>query len=132
MGNIYSQSGVPISETNPFPIKVPSAWTVVSSSADNAAVTITKAAVTGKKHYITAMEVTITGAPAGVDILIELRDGGTVKWKEYIGNAAPRGERVGFAFTHPIELSTSAAANLYVSAGGVGVIATGNLAGYTI
>ncbi|OPX93985.1 MAG: hypothetical protein A4E53_00148 [Pelotomaculum sp. PtaB.Bin104] len=112
--------------------KLPSQWTVTGDSTANAAVTITKAAQPNKKHYITAIEAVVSGAAVGAaDVAVELRDGSTVKWKSIIGAAAVQGTRVVMAFSHPVELSTNAAANLYAAAGGTGVIITLNMAGFT-
>jgi hypothetical protein len=107
-------------------------WAVPLDSAGNAAVTVTKAGATGQTHYITAIEVSISGAAAAADMFIQLKDGSNVIWKEVIGSGSPRGQRAGAVFTHPLVLTTGNAANLVVDAGGVGVVASANLAGFTI
>lgn len=107
-------------------------WAATLDSGNNAAATVTKAAVSGKTHYITAIEVCISGAAAANDITVELKDGSTTVWKEIIGSGAPRGDRAGIVLNHPIALTTGNAANLAVSAGGVGVITSANMAGYTV
>jgi hypothetical protein len=106
-------------------------WAVTGDSAANTAQTITKAAEASNKHVVTAFEVVISGAAAGADISVALKDGDTVKWQTYIGTSAVRGERVGIVFAHGIEMTTNTAANLVVGAGGASVVTSANMAGYT-
>lgn len=106
-------------------------WVATGDSANNATLTVTKAAAPGQEHYVTAIEVTISGAAAVNDIAITLQDGATTVWKTWIGSGAPRGDRVGVAFSFPLAMSVGNAANLVVQAGGTGVITTANMAGYT-
>ena len=107
-------------------------WTVTGDSTANAAKTITKAAVTGSRHYITGYLVSVTGAAVGTaDIAIELQDDTTTVWKDVLGAAAARGQRAGVVFAHPIELTVSKAANLVVAAGGASVITFCNMTGFT-
>ena len=107
-------------------------WSVTDDSAANTAKTITKAAVAGARHYITMVEVVISAAAAGGDINCILQDGTTAKWKEVIGSAAVRGTKVGFSIPNGIEMSTNAAANLVVDAGGAACVTSLNMAGYTL
>lgn len=106
-------------------------WPLTQDSAAATAQTLTKAGVAGKTHHITAIEVSISGAAAANDIFIRLEDGPTTVWKEVIGSGAPRGNRAGIAFNFPLDLTLGNAANLVVDAGGVGVVTTANMAGYT-
>jgi hypothetical protein len=107
-------------------------WSVNNTSAANAAVTTSKAAEPGKRHYVTGFSAVISGAAAANDISVELRDGATVKWREYIGSGAARGARVAVNLgTGGIEMSVNAAVNLVVSAGGAGVVTDANLVGFT-
>lgn len=106
-------------------------WAITQDSAANTAQTLTMAAEAAKKHYITALEVVLSGAAAGADIAIVLKDGATAKWKTIIGNAAAVGTRVTMAFPQPVELSENTAANLEVGGGGASAITTANLSGYT-
>lgn len=108
-----------------------STWTVVGTSAVNTAQTPTRAAELRKRHVIDAIEVVLQTAAATPDILIELRDGATAKWRTYIGAAATRGTRVPMVFAHGIELSENTAANLYVGAPGAAAITEANMAGHT-
>ena len=106
-------------------------WTAMGTSAANTTQTVTMAAVSTKKHYVFAFEVALRAADAGNDMVIELRDGSTAKWKTVIGNGAPRGERIGIVFPKPIEMSINTAVNLVVPAGGTGCITEANIAGET-
>lgn len=108
-------------------------WTVTGDSNANAEKTISKVAETGRRHYVVAVEAVISGAVAGSDITVELKDGDTtVKWKTVIGSGAARGARAGFALPNPIAMSAGNAANLVASAGGAACVVTLNLAGYTV
>lgn len=100
-------------------------------SGANAAQTLTRTARAGMSHYITAIEVSISGSAAANDITIQLQDGSTTVWKEIIGSASTTGERAGIVFNQPVKLTTGNAANLVVSAGGAGVVTSANMAGFT-
>lgn len=130
-------------DANPGAITVtasfPSQATPFCSTADseaNTAKTITIAAVEGKSHYITAIEVSISGAAAVSTITVTLKEdaAGTPvsKWKEIIGIGASIGTRVGLALPFPIKLTAGKTADLVISAGGASVVTTGNIAGYTL
>lgn len=109
-----------------------SEWSATQTSTANLEQTLTKAAGTGTtKHVVTGFEVVIRGAAAGADISVALKDGSTIKWQDYFGSGAVRGERVGIVFAHGIEMTAATAANLYVGAGGASVITEANMVGYT-
>lgn len=114
---------------------LPSAsWTISQDSAVNTINTLTKTAVAGQKHYITSIEVVISGAVVGAsDINILLKDGGTTtKWKQVIGTASARGTRIFADFAYPIQMSVNSALTLNIDLGGTGVITTANIAGFTV
>lgn len=129
---LNDMNGKVYDEANPLTVDSPGAWAVTLDSAINTAATLTRAAVGGKRHYITGIEVSISGAAAANDITIDLRDNATVIWREIIGSGAPRGERVGVVFSHPVMCGLSVTASLAASAGGAGVVATLNITGYTL
>ena len=107
-------------------------WSVTGDSSANVAKTITKAAVAGERHYITGFDVSISGADAGADITISLKDGSTDKWKVVIGSGSARGATRSCRFDGaPIMMTVNTAANLVVTAGGALVITHLNLNGYT-
>lgn len=108
-----------------------SVWTIVNSGSAGSALTIYKAAESGKKHYILAFSAIISGADASSDILIELKSGTTVKWRERIGSGSERGEKAGMVFSKPIEIDTNTVVELSASTGGTGVVIDLNLEGET-
>ena len=111
-------------------------WISTDVSAANTAKTITKAAVAGKSHYITAIEVSTKGADAASDIDVVLNEdnAGTpvAKWQEVIGTYAVSGSRCGIVFAKPIKLTAGKTADLVVDAGGAGVVTVANLQGFTL
>lgn len=111
---------------------VASSWTVTADSVANTLQTLTRALVAGKSHYVTMIEVSISGGAAANPIFVTLMDGATIKWKESIGSGAPRGTTVGFTTPFPILITAGVAVGLVVDAGGVGVVTTANLGGYTV
>lgn len=115
-----------------MPIAGEFGWTVTGDSTANASLTVTKAAgAAGVVHYVSGFSVVLSGAAAAADASIELRDGATVKWKEFLGSGAARGTRVAVSFDPPIEMSAATAVNLVVGAAGAGAVTTGNIAGLT-
>lgn len=109
-------------------------WTVFQDSAANAAQTLTRAAPgVGKRLAVTEIEVSVKAAAvAAADVLIELKDGATVRWRGVIGAAAARGAVYRKDFREPIVCADNAAANLEVAAAGAGAITTANMAGFTL
>ena len=93
--------------------------------------TLTVAAVTGQRHHIYGVDIYIRGASNSVGMTVELREGATVRWRGVIGEASPKGERIGFILPHGVEFDESAAIDLYVPAGGVGCISVANLLYHT-
>jgi len=112
---------------------LPSAtWTITQDSSANTAQTLTKTAVAGQKHYITSIEVVISGAVVGAsDVNILLKDGSTTKWKQIIGTTSARGTRVTIDFANPIQMSVNSTCTLNIDAAGASCITTGNIAGFT-
>lgn len=115
----------------PGVVSLPLAWAISQDSTANSPQTLTRAAESGKTHYITAIEVSISGAAAGNDVSIELRSGSTKKWKGFIGSGLGSGVKYGVVFTTPVELNVGEDANLVVAAGGTSVVTTANLSGFT-
>jgi len=104
---------------------------VTQDSSANAVNTLTVVGVEGKSIYVEAIEVVTSGASAGSDINILLKDGATTKWKTIIGSGASRGTRVGIVLPMPIKITAGANCVLAVDAGGASVVTTANLAYYT-
>jgi len=107
-------------------------WTVTGVSSANTAKTITKAAVTDRRHYVEGYMVVIKGADAAADIDIELQDGTTVIWRDVIGLGNGRGSRVGtICENNPFSFTPGTAVNLVVDAGGANVVTVLSLKGHT-
>lgn len=101
----------------------PSHWTV-TATADNGAATATKAAESGKAHYITGVSGGFSAAIAGK--LMTLKNGTTV-----VGNFHVHNQR-DISFPFPIRLDTGAAAELSLAASGAGgSIGAVTLTGFT-
>ena len=127
--HLGDESGNEYTAANPIPTKVVgSVITVTQDSLANATNTITIAGVAGQSIYVEAIEVAISGAVAGNDINVLLKDGTTTKWKTVIGSGASRGTRVGMVLPMPIKITAGANLILAVDAGGASVITTANVA----
>lgn len=129
---IYGSDGKPISAANPLPVSLIPLWATSQDSVANTALTVTRAAEASRAHYVTMLEVVVSGAAAANDITVLLKQGATVKWKEVIGSGAARGTAVGFTTSQGIEFAENTAVTVEVLAGGAGVVTTTNLAGYTV
>jgi len=105
-------------------------FNLTGDSGVNAALTLTKTGVAGKRYFVTGYSVVISGAAAVNDISILLVDGSTTIWKDWIGTAAPRGTKATHQFADPIAMTKGADAKLVCIAGGAGVVLTLNLRGY--
>lgn len=116
----------------PSHLRVLDGWTVSSDSGANSPQTLTRTGFTSQAHYINTIEVAISGASAGADVFVILKEGATVRWKSVIGLGAARGERTGVAFANPIRFERGVDAVLEVAAGGAGVVTHANLEGFTI
>jgi hypothetical protein len=111
----------------------PSGWSITQDSTANTIQTLTKAAVTGKTHYIMGVFVFTGAATVGAaDVTALLKDGTTVVWKGIIGAGDAQGACIGFTVSVPIAMTAGNAVNLVVSAGGASVVTTANIIGYTI
>lgn len=106
-------------------------WTVSQDSSANTAQTLTKAA-DASRHFVSGFEVATQGASIAADIVCTLKEGSTVRWRSVIGAGAARGERTGLSFTNPFVFAANTAVTLEITAGGAGVVTTGNIEGFTI
>lgn len=98
-------------------------WTA-TTTADNAAATVTKAAESGKSHYITG----ISGSYSVALIkLMTLKDGAAVIGNFYIHNQRD------IVFAKPVKITAGNAAELSLSASGTAAqIGAVTMTGYTI
>lgn len=95
---------------------------VTGTSTANTALSITKAAVPGKKLYCIGYEVLITGAAAGAVVTINLKQGSTIVWPSSIPSGAAIGTTKSFFPSEPVEFDAGTAINLDVSAGGTNCV----------
>ena len=108
-------------------------WTVTGTSVAGATQTLTKTVETTKKHYVTAIHCVIVDSEAVTNrINCVLKEDTTAKWSDAIARYSAQGTAIGFAFTHPIEISENKAANFVIDAGGGTVITIANMSGYTV
>lgn len=100
-----------------------STW-VVTATADNNIATATKAAETGKSHYVTSISGSFSAAAIQ---LMQLKDGTTT-----IGNYHVHNQR-DIVFAKPIKITAGNAVSLTLAASGsAGVVGAVTLAGFTI
>lgn len=99
-----------------------SSWSI-TATADNAAASVTRAAVAGQSHYITSIA---AGFSAAAIKLLTLADGAAVIGNFYVHN------RETIVFPLPIKLTANQAAALQLAASGtLGVIGSVTMTGFT-
>lgn len=103
---------------------------VSSANASNA---ITLAGVSGKKHHMSAVTVSVTGASTTGNQVVTITDNGTTVWSFNIAGATPVGTNFNYTFAVPI---TSAANNtnmvVTVPALGAAAISTLSILNYDL
>lgn len=100
-------------------------WTV-TATATNALATATKAAVAGKRHYLTAVVASYGAATAAG--LLQVKKGSTVILEHYLKDTLPF---VLDLSKTPIETDENEAVSAELAAGGVGAVGKVNLVGRT-
>lgn len=100
---------------------------VTADSAANTALTQTVAAVAGKSHYLYAFGASVGAAALASTVTVTIKDGATAIYKVTLGVGSPIGEARYREFAKPIKITTAAALTLEATAGGAGVVMTGNL-----
>lgn len=105
-------------------VQGPARWSE-TTTADNAAATVTRAAESGKAHYITSIHGSFSAAIAGK--LMTLKDGTTVKGNFHVHNQRD------VVFDNPFRITTGAAAELSMAASGAGgTIGAVTMKGFTL
>ena len=107
-------------------------WTVVGTSVAATEQTITKAAVTGRTHFVTGFTVSVITADVTGDCSIILKDGTTAKYTTYFGDSDVRGAERWREFVHPIKMTQGTAANLVIASAGSLAVTVGSMKGYTV
>lgn len=99
-------------------------WTARDGD-DNAASAATKTGVTGQRHVVSSVTASYATTPAAPKLL-EVKDGSTVIWSEYITAGVHR------VFDPPLRLSSGADAVGALAASGTGgVVSTVTITGFT-
>ena len=100
----------------------PCTWNLVGTSAANAAQTITQAAGGANvRNYLAGLTISWSGGAPAAGANVQVKDGATVIWDSYIGQAGATQGALDFEFTSPLRTSANAALNVTVSAAGSSV-----------
>jgi hypothetical protein len=104
-------------------------WSVTGTSTANAAVNVTKAAVTGKRHVLRSLSVCGRAAAVAVaGALITVKSGTTLIWTAAISAAAPN---YTFLFPDGLLCVVGEALNIDVAAAGASVLTEVSASGLT-
>lgn len=106
-------------------IGLKSTWTLEGASADNTALTKTKAAEVGRRHYVTGVFVA-TDAALTDGIVVTVKDGATV-----IGQLHLR-DRRDLPLPAPLEITAGAAFEISIPAAGLGIASSIFVTGFTV
>ncbi|MGE5619051.1 MAG: hypothetical protein ACM3US_07305 [Sphingomonadaceae bacterium] len=100
----------------------PTTWNLVGTSAANTAQTVTQAAAgAGLRNYLSGLTVSWSGGAPAADANVQVKDGATVIWDAYIGQAGGTQGVNDYEFTQPLRGSVNTAMSVTVAAGGSGV-----------
>lgn len=100
------------------------AW-VETANADNVAATATRAAETGKSHYVTSVSASFSASVAGA--LLTISEGAAEIARVYVHDHAE------VSLPKPIEIAEGTAVSAELAASGsAGVVGAVNLTGYTV
>jgi hypothetical protein len=102
-------------------IAQPSTWVLVGTSVANTAQTVTQAAAgAGVRNYLTGLTVSWSGAAPAAGTNVQVKDGATVVWDEYLGQAGGTQGYADFEFTNPLQGTANTALSVTVAAAGAG------------
>jgi len=102
------------------------AWIEPGTSGANAEITVTKAAESGKRHYVVG--VVATYGAAGASGILDLKEGGTTKISGYAKDTVP----LVIMLSRPYKAAVNTAVSATLAAGGANAIGKVNLIGFTI
>lgn len=85
-----------------------------------------------KTHYVTYVHAILTGATAGANCEITVKDGEILRYKTFIPTAAVVGTDKIIQFDFPLAISTGVATEIKATAAGAGAVITLNVGGYTL
>ncbi len=106
-----------------MPIQTPTSPWSVTDLKTNAAATATKAAESGKSHYVTML---IASMESGAAKKVEFKDGGTVKFTLYAAAAFPA-----IHFKPPLKITQGNLVSLSIAAGAGSVDGMVTIFGFT-
>lgn len=103
-----------------------------TSSATNGAVTATRAAEAGKKHYITGFSASASTAISAAGVVLQIRQNGgaTVRREFLVPNAAIA--PIIYEFKQVLEIPANTNVDITMSALGTGVVGRVELVGFTV
>lgn len=107
--------------------KKPADWIETGVSGADTAQTLTKAAVSGLRHYITHISVSFGAAAetaTGILVQLEMNDVVVMSW--YVTNDLV------VDFASPLEGKAGTTTQLVIGQGGTSVVSIGNMAGFTL
>jgi len=108
-------------------------WSVTALSDANTAGSATKAASSGKAHYITGFSALVSdAATAATPTAVSLKDGTTSIWEELLPASSAIGTVITRTFPAPIKCTNGNAASINSAAAGAGSKIRLNLNGYTL
>jgi hypothetical protein len=100
----------------------PTTWNLVSTSAANTAQTVTQAAAgAGLRNYLCGLTVSWSGGAPAAGANVQVKDGSTVIWDAYIGQAGGTQGVNDYEFTQPLQGTANTAMSVTVAAAGSGV-----------
>lgn len=108
-------------------------WTICQSSSANAAQTLTKAAVTGARHYLSSLTVCISGAAvAATGCVINIKSDTTEIYRFTVNGSTANGSTVHYTIDTPIPCAPGVKMDIVVAAVGTASgVTTVSAAGFT-
>ncbi len=84
-----------------------------------------------RQHIITEFSAIIITSVTIGDVLVSLEDeNDVILWRDYFGDAAARGARVGMVFKNGIPVPAGLGCKIVTAAGGTSCVIVANMAGY--
>ncbi len=109
-----------------------STWSQVGTSAANTAQTVTQAAAgAGVRNLVTGLTVSWSGGAPAAGTNVQVKDGSTVIWDEYLGQAGGTQGYADFEFTAPLQGTANTALSVTIAAAGAGVTTKVSVQGQT-
>lgn len=101
---------------------LPTTYNLVGTSAANAAQTLTQAAAgNGLRNALSGITVSWSGGAPAAGANVQIKDGATLIWDCYLGQAGGTQGSIDVEFTQPLQASPNAALSIVVAAAGAGI-----------